>query len=112
MARDWLAQGMLLPPLLPEICARIPLSISKRKKSRSCSEETVHQKVTVPGPVTVVSIALLRPWLRNTGLMKASVPSWLRRSCITQVPLPLCRQVSAGLSTTSARNACSGWTAT
>src|SRR5262245_38442385 len=67
-------------------CCELPMW--KRRKSLVASEETFHQKLTVPGPVTVVWNELVAVW-PIFPLRAAWSPSWLTVVWPTQGGLPL-----------------------
>ena len=66
------------------------------------SEETFHQKLTVPGPVTVVCMEPEFPSL-TAPLRAASTPSCVTAGCPIHGGDPLVVQVQVGVSSASAR---------
>src|SRR5439155_24057762 len=86
----------------PEICCwKIP-SMWNRSQSKSFSEDTFHQNVSVPGPVTVVSSH--DSWLSKTNpLCAASTPSCVAEERPDHKALPPVIQTRLGSSSASSR---------
>src|SRR5260370_27012588 len=92
MANCWNCQSTS-PEML---VSNFPLT-AKLRKSNHSSEETFHQKVKVPGPLTVLSssdcwLSLIAP------LCAATIPSWVILVWANQGALPWVIQVRLGAS--------------